>query len=867
MEAETRFEYYAFISYSHKDKKWAEWLQHQLEHYKIPTSLHKESDRKLPKKVRPVFRDQTDLGVGSLEFNLRKELTDSRYLIVLCSPDSAKSDWVNKEIEHFREMGRQDRIIPVIISGEPGSGSADECYPSGLKETDIWGIRLSEKKEKEALIHIVARLLELDFDMLWEREIKEQKSRKRRIVLIGSGLVVVIGVCSWAVWDYNFHEKTEYFSNYVEIYGVANGVDPLTLEQVSKRNLSYRITRLKGKVISFEKVNGSGCLCSSDAVVLDSEFLPIPDMPTKIEYSYNEHRSLDKAMYFKKNGLHIVTLQYSSTGDEKPQVANIYMSEKTAEGGWSSSLLSEQPKKQSTIPDETLHENNDVNRFIFEYDDQGKTTKKSYFNMYNAARRNEDGIFAETYSYDEKGRLTKIEYVDDQGSAYYDQNGIYSITFMRNSQGDINQIIYYDVSGNETVNQKTYSRIELAYENGNIVEEKYLIKDDLTLVDDPKESDAMENFASVREEYDDKGNLIKLSYYGLDGKPTKVKSDKTSSIVTKYDERGYVTYLSHLDENDCTVACLIENAEYDDRGNQIKKITTNQSIEKCYDNRGNVIKEMIYDKSGTLVDGYTEYHYTYNEDNGHCLERQKIHYDKNGIISPKKNLIYAIIKSEYNEKGDETSISYYDANQQACLQAKEGYSSSKMEYNNFGKKIKTTYYGTDGKIKLYNDNPNQLSLYAITTTEYNNRGQLLKWSSFDANGLPTIEPSNGYASYSFDYDDQGNEIKMACYGTNGELIKANHGYATRITEYDEKRNRTKQSFYGVNDEPVLNYMNYASEVTIYNELGKSTKISYFGVNGEPVYYNKGNRSYTEFVYDENGKLIKSISYDVAGNLV
>ena len=33
-------DYYAFISYSHKDEEWAKWLQHEFENYHQPTTLN-----------------------------------------------------------------------------------------------------------------------------------------------------------------------------------------------------------------------------------------------------------------------------------------------------------------------------------------------------------------------------------------------------------------------------------------------------------------------------------------------------------------------------------------------------------------------------------------------------------------------------------------------------------------------------------------------------------------------------------------------------------------------------------------------------------------------------------------------------------
>ena len=95
-----RYEYYAFISYSHKDEKWAQWLHQKLETYRLPNVIQKEHGGTLPKPPYKVFRDVTDLGVGALRENLHKELEDSRFLIVICSPSSAKPNaegkhWVN----------------------------------------------------------------------------------------------------------------------------------------------------------------------------------------------------------------------------------------------------------------------------------------------------------------------------------------------------------------------------------------------------------------------------------------------------------------------------------------------------------------------------------------------------------------------------------------------------------------------------------------------------------------------------------------------------------------------------------------------------------------------------------------------------
>ena len=59
------YRYFAFISYKREDEKWAKWLQKKLESYSLPTAIRKENPN-LPNKIRPIFRDQSELSGGNL---------------------------------------------------------------------------------------------------------------------------------------------------------------------------------------------------------------------------------------------------------------------------------------------------------------------------------------------------------------------------------------------------------------------------------------------------------------------------------------------------------------------------------------------------------------------------------------------------------------------------------------------------------------------------------------------------------------------------------------------------------------------------------------------------------------------------------
>lgn len=193
------YEYYAFISYKREDEKWAKWLQKKLESYGFPVSLRKENPS-LPTKIRPVFRDQSDLSGGFLKNAIEKGLKESKYLIIICSPRSAQSPWVSREVQYFINNGKEEYIIPFIIGGIPNaSNPEEECFPEGLRqllgEKEILGININEMGQDAAAVKVVARMFGLPFDSLWRRY--ERAKRKRNVLWFTCAICFI--VASWIV--------------------------------------------------------------------------------------------------------------------------------------------------------------------------------------------------------------------------------------------------------------------------------------------------------------------------------------------------------------------------------------------------------------------------------------------------------------------------------------------------------------------------------------------------------------------------------------------------------------------------------------------------------------------------------------------
>lgn len=198
--------YFAFISYKREDEEWAKWLQHKLEHYKLPSNLNGRSD--LPKEIRPIFRDKSDLAGGVLAEEINDALENSQYLIVICSPHAAHSEWVSKEVKAFIDMGRSDKIIPFIIGGTAhAQNPEEECFPVTLREMpadqELLGVNINEMGRDAAAVKVVAQMFGLKFDELWQRWEREQKRRRNWIVAASViGFLLMAGVAGWIWWQY-----------------------------------------------------------------------------------------------------------------------------------------------------------------------------------------------------------------------------------------------------------------------------------------------------------------------------------------------------------------------------------------------------------------------------------------------------------------------------------------------------------------------------------------------------------------------------------------------------------------------------------------------------------------------------------------
>lgn len=225
----TSEKYDVFISYRHnpRDTAVAKRLMFLLEHLR----------RKGHPRLR-VFRDKDELPTsGNLSKDLYDALENSRYLVLICSPEYLQSIWCRAEVLYFRQLhgNTNQNILPLLVAGEPVDSFPEELFTEEITVTEPDGTLRTETTKVEPLgadiradsLHLMLRLLShteylriaapvmgVRFDSLYQRE----QRRIRRLLALWLTGVAAVGTLfiSFLLWQLfqvrqaQLHEKGVY---------------------------------------------------------------------------------------------------------------------------------------------------------------------------------------------------------------------------------------------------------------------------------------------------------------------------------------------------------------------------------------------------------------------------------------------------------------------------------------------------------------------------------------------------------------------------------------------------------------------------------------------------------------------------------
>ena len=182
--------------------------------YRIPRKLvgRVTAVGAVPSRLAPIFRDRDELSAASdLSSELRTRLEQTLFLIVVCSPSSARSAYVNEEVLAFKRLHGESRVLALIVAGEPGGtvtdGPEGQCFPPALiyrlnaqgqlsdaaAEPIAADLRKHADGKRLAFLKLLAGLTGLPLDELVRREAQRRISRLTTLAIASLGAAVFTG--------------------------------------------------------------------------------------------------------------------------------------------------------------------------------------------------------------------------------------------------------------------------------------------------------------------------------------------------------------------------------------------------------------------------------------------------------------------------------------------------------------------------------------------------------------------------------------------------------------------------------------------------------------------------------------------------
>ena len=259
MDSFQKYEYYAFISYKHKqtenkkfikDEEWAKILKKGLQSLKIPTQISKDVRLNQNGRVDPIYRDtENHLSGYDLDELTYNSLSKSKTLIVIISKEmledqfdirykQGKEAWIFNEIECYIGLGnKMESIIPFYVGDEEINPNdiikeikercdADgvECkaldylYQPGRIIKKVGDLKEKGKEIKQyASAIIAASIFNSDSHYFVDAYKLEQEKRKRRLIC----LVLVVVSCLIIGFSFIYYQskliRTEEAFRYVEL--------------------------------------------------------------------------------------------------------------------------------------------------------------------------------------------------------------------------------------------------------------------------------------------------------------------------------------------------------------------------------------------------------------------------------------------------------------------------------------------------------------------------------------------------------------------------------------------------------------------------------------------------------------------------
>ena len=853
--------YAAFISYRHipRDRTWAIRIMRALEGYCTPRSLRKEA---YPARIGRLFRDEDEIPASSdLSDQIKNALSQSAFLIVVCSPDTPGSRWVRREIQLFQEMGRGGQIIPLLIAGEPEESFPPELLrrrvmvPQSNGESspewqDVEPIAADVRPrsdegaksiEHRAVLRLAAALLRCRFDDLAQRELEQRRHlAHKRLAVAGACCAIVATWGAWW-WDAHWRIKVAYCSNYALRWEMPSCVGPLTPRQQARRETSYRLLTRADRVFEVDRINGEGWLKDdSDTIYQDTAWTR---HVARWDYTYNGavtqagEPKLASVMLRAASGRTIRTINYQFTSDGQQAVARFERIFGTAEWQSAANSALDVPGEAKT----PMAAHSDIGQNLLRFDTSGHLVRR-FFQPAGGGDTVADssGAYGQSYQYNQDGLTDVTLDLDSAGQPFATRDGVAGLRLRFNGSGNLISVSWLGEAMQPVLSlQRIASVLITRDDDGNVKSERY---------QDALGQPAVRfdtGVGGVDETHDERGNDIREDFVGID--QIRHTHKRVAHQDALYDEKGNWVELDYFDSADRPV---------------VKRGVGAARVTRRFDSAGNRIEEAFFGTDGKPVlredDGISRMTARFDED-GNRIE--EAFFGPSGDPVRRKSCGCARIARRYDQYGNEIELAFFGTDgkptprREASMQGEPskdvGPARETIRYDRRGNEVERRFFGVDGKPAARHD-------WGVfrETTEYDERGDKISFEFLDGNGNLMLRSDSGVARASIRYDDRGNEVELHYFDTNGKLVlRKGWGAAGAVWRRDQHGNMIEEVFLGLDGKPLISD-NFGTMEVKYDERGRRSRAT--------IHYLHGNMT---LVYNGTGKIVARFSSDAEGKPV
>jgi len=495
------------------------------------------------------------------------------------------------------------------------------------------------------------------------------------------------------------------------------------------------------------------------------------------------------------------------------------------------------------------------------------TNKEAFFKDWNYSS---SGVFGLVKLENTKQRTYyKIVKIDGQTSKVYSYNtagvqtGMVTIRF---ANGKINQLARTDRWGDTyeinkftlvgpdqfIVTRKSSGKnsflpckaAKYVYKNGLLTEVTYLDFNN-------KIHPYSDGVAIIRyKRYTDKNRyslVNETSYYNESGKPVISQSADYHKIIYEYDERCNLLSSAYygIDQEPITnrFGRFKAKNEYDNYDRLTRNITLGINDEPAANSYG-------------VAGSASEYK------NGLLSKSVRLNESFKTTSASEAGDGIAVLKYEYDDRGNEIKRSYFDENEQP-INNHSGYHSISFTYDPLDMQISESYYDRYGNPVSNRDG---IHKYIYVRDD---KGRLIQQAYYDNSNNTVKDPSDQVYMIKYKYDEQGREVSESYWQNSTTKMARWNGYHEEITKYNDDGQEIEYAYYDDNGKLFVSSSGYSRVVNIYGSNARLIERKYLnsnsGITMEKSLVN--NFCSIKFNYDDKGRISYIRYFDASGNPV